>query len=59
MIKKYLKQGKKVCIVSPELHKREYLTLWDSLRPLSKQKEYNNLLLCTDHPDQAKKYFNL
>ncbi len=44
----------KVCIVSPELHKRDYLDTWEMLLPLRKQ---SGLMLCTDHPEKAKIFF--
>lgn len=45
-------QGKEVCIVSPDLHKREYKSVW------SKYKNAEGIMLCTDYPDEAKEYFN-
>jgi hypothetical protein len=56
IILKYLNSGKKVCVVSPELHKREHMQLWSQLIDISK---YDNLILCTDFPDKAKTFFNL
>ena len=53
-----LKSGKKVCVVSSELHKRnDYLTLWSMLA----QPELlgaENLILCTDLPEEAQRYFS-
>lgn len=54
-----LDEGKKVAIVSPELHKRPYQNLWQQLKQLIAHPKYNQLLLCTDFPDEAKKYFNV
>jgi glycerophosphoryl diester phosphodiesterase len=53
-VKTILDQQKPVCIVSPELHTRNHLNTWSALRPLN---EYENLILCTDHPLQARDYF--
>lgn len=50
-----LNQGKKVCIVSPELHGRNYEGVWEMLKPISVNE---NLLICTDFPIQAKHYFD-
>ena len=50
-----LNQGKKVCIVSPELHGRNYERVWEMLKPISVNE---NLLICTDFPIQAKHYFD-
>lgn len=51
-IKEILDAGKKVCIVSPDLHKREYKNVW------AKYKDVKDIMLCTDFPDEAKEYFN-
>ena len=51
-IKEILDAGKKVCIVSPDLHKREYKSVW------AKYKDVKDIMLCTDFPDEAKEYFN-
>lgn len=51
-IKEILDAGKKVCIVSPDLHKREYKNVW------AKYKDVKGIILCTDFPDDAKEYFN-
>lgn len=51
-IKKILNQGKKVCIVSPDLHKREYKNVWERYKNIS------GIMICTDYPNVAKEYFN-
>ena len=51
-IQKILNQGKEVCIVSPDLHKREYKNVW------KKYKNMEGIMLCTDYPTEAKEYFN-
>lgn len=51
-----LSTGKRVCIVSSELHKREPLDLWTMLAPHSNE---TNLLLCTDQPELARDFFKL
>ena len=51
--KKYLNDGKIVCVVSPELHKRDYYNLWSQLKYIN----HPNLYLCTDYPDKAKDFF--
>ena len=55
LLKKHVGNGKKVCIVSPDLHKREYVPFWDKLK--SFDIDLTKIILCTDHPDEAKKYF--
>ncbi|MCD7878788.1 MAG: hypothetical protein LUG16_02505 [Candidatus Gastranaerophilales bacterium] len=47
-----LNHGKKVCIVSPDLHKREYKTIWQRYKNIA------GIMLCTDYPDEAKEFFN-
>ena len=52
-----LDRGLSVCIVSPELHKREdYVDLWMSLRSL---RHRTGLSLCTDLPEQARTTLDL
>ena len=55
-IKRILDDGKRVCLVSPELHGRPSEQLWDMLRAGGVQK-YDRLLLCTDVPEKAVAYF--
>lgn len=54
-IQQILSAGKRVCVVSPELHGRPYANAWKCLLPMSKN---NNVLLCTDLPEIAERYFN-
>jgi len=53
-ITKHLDQDKKVCIVSPDLHKREFKNTWITYKNISDK----NLMICTDYPDKAKEFFN-
>jgi hypothetical protein len=46
--------GKRVCVVSPELHGRPHQALWSMLSPLAGEP---NLLLCTDLPEDAETFF--
>lgn len=46
--------GKRVCIVSAELHGRSYFTQWTNLKMLSNTE---HVILCTDNPLQALDYF--
>lgn len=50
--------GKLICIVSPELHQREYLKEWEDYRKLENKFSFSELMLCTDFPQQAKEFFN-
>lgn len=49
-------QGKKVCIVSADLHKRETLNQWSIIRK-SKFLSSDNLMICSDFPESARAYF--
>ncbi|MBR0289371.1 MAG: hypothetical protein IJQ82_10360 [Selenomonadaceae bacterium] len=53
LIKNHLARGKKVCVVSPELHEREPQKFWSLL----KQIKSSDLYLCTDLPTKAEKFF--
>jgi hypothetical protein len=54
----HLNEHKKVVIVSSELHSRDHKDLWDFIR-INKLHIKENIILCTDFPEDAKKYFNL
>lgn len=51
-----LRDGKKVCLVSSELHKRDPMPLWEMLKHAGMHNE-SQLTLCTDRPEDAKAYF--
>lgn len=55
LIGQHLDSRKSVCIVSPELHGKEYLAFWEKLRGFGVDSE--QLMLCTDVPDKAAKFF--
>lgn len=55
-IERVLEMGKRVCIVSPELHKRQHLSLWEKIRPLAIASR-SDLMLCTDLPEDATSFF--
>jgi len=52
-IGRHLDAGKRVCIVSPELHRRDPRVFWDRLARMDLHNS-NALMLCTDRPDEAK-----
>ena len=56
LVQKHLDNGKKVAIVSSELHKREYLKHWTYLKSWSIIND-DDLILCTDLPEKAIKFF--
>ena len=51
-----LDNDKRVCIVSSELHGREFYPLWQMLLPIS---SHPNLMMCTDLPKHASKFFGV
>jgi hypothetical protein len=52
-IQKILNWGKRVCVVSPELHQRDYKPVWEMLKSCN----HEQMLLCTDYPEDAQNYF--
>lgn len=56
VLAKHINQKKKVCIVSPELHGKNYKQLWKLLKDTGL---YENELvtLCSDRPMEAREYF--
>jgi glycerophosphoryl diester phosphodiesterase len=57
LIKYHLNKGKQVCIVSSELHNRDYSEHWSLINSFSFIKN-ENLILCTDYPEDARRFFN-
>jgi hypothetical protein len=55
-INHFLALGKSVAIVSPELHGRDHQGLWARIKSLYSQSK--SLMLCTDLPLDAKRYFS-
>lgn len=50
--------GKKVCIVSPELHSRNHLERWRDYKAMNESMDMSAIILCTDFPEEARIYFN-
>lgn len=59
LIKNHLENDKSVCIVSPELHKREYLKEWHEYKEIISDLNSDKIMLCTDYPDKAKEFFDV
>lgn len=55
LLKKHIDCGKKVCLVSPELHKRSYQEFWSKISQFNI--DFSSVFLCTDYPDEASNYF--
>jgi len=57
-IQYHVDNGKKVCIVSPELHQMDHLARWKDYKAVSRNLDKGELILCTDFPEEARRYFN-
>ena len=56
LLEKHISNGKEVCLVSPDLHgKTNYREFWKKLK--SDGIDLDKIILCTDHPDEAKEFF--
>ena len=53
----HFRKSKVVCIVSPELHGRSNIQEWANYKNFINKNNSDNLILCTDNPEDAKKYF--
>lgn len=50
----HLKSGKKIGIISSEIHGNSNVKLWNILKNIV---AFDNLMLCTDMPKQAEEFF--
>lgn len=57
-IENHINSNKQICIVSPDLHKREYKKEWQHYKEIEKELGINDLMICTDYPEQAKEFFS-
>jgi hypothetical protein len=57
VIKGHIKNNKRICIVSPELHKRNYQYEWKSYKEIEQLIGVNSIMICTDYPEEARRYF--
>lgn len=55
-VRRHLDLGKRVCIVSPELHRRDHRPVWRALAA-SDLVSSDAVMLCTDHPAEAEEFF--
>jgi hypothetical protein len=58
VIEQHLVNGKSICIVSPDLHKRDKTTEWHHYKQLETRIGHDRIMLCTDFPKQAREFFN-
>ncbi len=56
-VRKHLNAGRHVCLVSPELHKRDPKALWEKLKDWQLERE-PRVILCTDLPEDAANFFS-
>ena len=56
-VETFTRSGKHVCIVSPELHRRDPAQAWSKYRKLSRVGGDAPVYLCTDEPLKAREYF--
>jgi hypothetical protein len=54
----HLKNKKTICIVSAELHKRNHIEHWNTLKNFGIQ-NMENMILCTDLPEEATQFFKI
>lgn len=52
------KSNKNICIVSPDLHKRDYEKEWNNYKNIENELGINDIMLCTDYPELAKEFFS-
>ncbi|MDO5381706.1 MAG: hypothetical protein Q4F06_03170 [Eubacteriales bacterium] len=55
LVKSHIKNGKDVCIVSPDLHGNRYVDFWMKMKKWDV--DDTRIFLCTDYPDEAKEFF--
>ena len=58
IIQSHLDNNKQICIVSPDLHKREYKKEWQDYKDIEKDLGIDSLIICTDYPEKAKEFFS-
>jgi len=57
-IQYHMDNGKKVCIVSPELHQMDHLARWKDYKTVSRNLDTGEFILCTDFPEEARRWFD-
>jgi len=53
-IEKHLNNGKKVCLVSPELHGRKHMRIWNIYKDFSNNGN-GEVFICTDFPEDLQR----
>lgn len=57
VVRQHFRSGKRVAIVSPELHGRSYDDEWKKYKSIAHNNPELEILLCTDFPLEARRYF--
>lgn len=57
ILENHISNKKEICIVSPDLHKRSYEKEWSNYLEIENALHINNLMICTDYPEQARDFF--
>lgn len=56
LLRNHIKCNKEICLVSPDLHgKKDYKDFWETVK--SFDIDFEKVILCTDHPEEAREYF--
>jgi hypothetical protein len=55
-VRHFTEMGKDVCIVSPELHRRDPERAWADYRGLTQSRSSGSIYLCTDFPSRAREF---
>lgn len=56
-LQRQLGAGRRICVVSPELHRRDHRPVWDRLAAAADVVATDDVMLCTDFPRAAKEFF--
>ena len=58
VVRRHLSDNKKISVISPEIHGFPYLPLWEMLKK-NRFHEDMRTMLCTDLPEEARRYFEI
>ncbi len=58
VLAEHSRNRKRICVVSPDLHKRDHQAEWNEYRELRRRPGDINMTLCTDFPEKAKEFFD-
>jgi hypothetical protein len=56
-LERHLAAGRRICIVSPDLHGRDHWPVWERLAAAGGLIATDDVMLCTDFPQAAKEFF--